>query len=190
MNKGGIMLPFVRMLEYGNIIPGPAGRFKIYSSDSMYLHDTYTNKLYASSATSDGTGTGIASNKFILCAENVKRVLLEDNSSDCQLYEEKGTGKVFITGNTKAFTGVNDSKTLWTDCTTWITSSGINVSDIKYMSSFYNMKVNLITNDGTLYCCGANNISNISSFGDGTNINSFNTFKRIGYYNFGKKSCW
>ncbi|MDI0694978.1 hypothetical protein NEP60_06865 [Escherichia coli] len=173
------MLPFVRMIKYGNIAPGDDGRFKIYSSDSMYLHDTYTDKLYASSATNWGTGTGVSSSKFILSAENVKRVLLENNSSDCQLYEEKGTGKVFITGNTKAFTGVTDRKTLWTECTTWITSGGINVSDIKYMSSFNDMKVNLITNDGTLYCCGANNNSNLSSFGDGTNINSFNTFKRV-----------
>lgn len=173
------MLPFVRMFDYGNEAPTNSGRFKIYSSGSMYLHDTLTHKLYASSATNWGTGTGVASSKFILCAENVQRVLLEDNSSDCQLYEEKGTGKVFITGNTKAFTGVTDRKTLWTDCTTWITSGGISVSDIEYMSSFNDMKVNLVLKDGTLYCCGANNVSNISSFGDGTNIDSFNTFKKV-----------
>lgn len=173
------MLPFVRLLEYGNKARTNDERFKIYSSGSMYLHDTLTHKLYASSASNWGTGTGVASSKFILCAENVQRVLLEDNSSDCQLYEEKGTGKVFITGNTKAFTGVTDRKTLWTDCTTWITSGGISVSDIEYMSSFNDMKVNLVLKDGTLYCCGANNVSNISSFGDGTNIDSFNTFKKV-----------
>ncbi|WEM33568.1 BNR repeat domain protein [Escherichia phage EJP2] len=173
------MLPFARILEYSNVAPTNDDRFKIYSSMSVYLHDTFTKKLYASSGSIYGTGTGVAASKFILCAENVKRVLLEDNSSDCQLYEEEGTGKVFMTGNTNAFTGVTDRKTLWTDCTTWITSSGITVSDIAYMSSFNNMKVNLVTNDGTLYCCGANNISNITSFGDGTNISSFNTFKKV-----------
>ncbi|MED6536197.1 hypothetical protein VWI13_01725 [Escherichia coli O157] len=177
------MLPFVRLFDYGNeapIPPVPSTRYKIYSGGSaMYFHDTHTKKLYASSPVSHGTGTGGSSSKFILSAVNVKRVLLENNSSDCQLYEEDGTGKVFITGNTKAFTGVTDRKTLWTDCTTWITSSGINVSDIKYMSSYSDLKVNLITTDGTLYCCGLNNTSSRSSFGNGTNTNSYNTFVKI-----------
>ncbi|MED6699258.1 hypothetical protein VWH97_05960 [Escherichia coli O157] len=177
------MLPFVRMLDYGNIAPNPpdpSTRFKIYSGGSaMYFHDTYTKNLYASAAVSQGTGTGVASSKFILSATNVKRVLLENNSSGCQLYEEDGTGKVFITGSPSAFSGSGAYYNTWTDCTSWITSSGINVSDIKYMSSYSDLKVNLITTDGTLYCCGTNSTSTRSSFGNGTNTNSFNAFVKI-----------
>lgn len=180
MNKEGNMLPFGRLVKYGNVVPPQIGRYKIYSSSaSLFLLDTQTHKLYSSSTLNYTSGTGNVEPKFVLSATNVKRLLLSDNSCAMQIYEDMN-GRAAMCGTRTAYSGVaNDNVLVWTDCTTWFTTVGLNVSDIQYMSGFYNLKLNVVMNNGDLWCSGKNNTSTTSSFGNNTNIDSFNKFTKI-----------
>ena len=174
------MLPFGRMLEYGNIKPSTNERFKIYSASSaFYLHDTLTNKLYATSYATSGSGTGKREPKFVLSAINVKRIMLDDNSSAACIYERMD-GRFFMTGTTRIMSGSNTTPyEVWTDITSFMNTSGVSSDDIAFMSSYYDYKINLVTKDGRLFCSGVNSTTTESSFGDGTNNPAVNTFRRI-----------
>lgn len=174
------MIPFARIMKYGNVLPGINDRYKIYgSAQASYLLDTQTNNLYSTSYDSASSGTGKAEPKFVLTATNVKRLLLSDNSCSMQIYEDIN-GRTFMCGVRTAFSGVSpDNVPLWVDCTSWFTNAGLSVSDIAYMSGWYNLKLNLVMKNGDLWCCGKNNTSTQSSFGNNTNVDSFNAFRKI-----------
>lgn len=57
--------------------------------------------------------------------------------------------------------------------------ANISILDIKDIDFYSNAKMSVLLNDGRLYCTGKNNISTSTSFGDGTNVDSFNAFRFI-----------
>lgn len=174
------MIPFARMLEYGNKAAGK--EYKIYSSsNAVFILDLSTKKLYG---TGGGYSIGLDSNAiystFTLCAENVKRVFGQGRSSSSNfvMYQSLDN-KIYAAGDTRILTGDNINLP-WTDKTSMFTSIGItNMDDIKDITCFYNLKINLVLNDGSLYCSGVNSTNQATSFGDGTDTNSMGAFRFI-----------
>ena len=173
------MIPFARVLTYGNRIDNSL-ELKIYSnSTSAFVLDLKTSNLYASTYVVNGAGTGKIEPKFVLSATDVKKLWLEDNSSQIAILE-KNDGSFWAVGSSYAITGIPANfYTVWTNISSLFSAVGLNGDNIAYMSSYYNLKINVVSTDGSLYCCGKNSTEVLSSFGDGTNTDYFNALRKI-----------
>lgn len=180
------MIPFARILQYGNSIAPK--EYDIGSSDrAIFILDKNTNKLYSFGATR-GYDSGFNDSSFEpsnalprLTARNVKRIFGTSQrgggNSNFFCYESTD-GKIMACGVTTSIDGKDSFYPGWTDITNYF-SDVIKISDIVDITAWNDLKINLISNDGTLFCIGQNNNAQRSSFGDGTNTDSFNIFRKI-----------
>ena len=177
------MIPFARMIKYGNVVTPPAQiEYMLSSGENSYLFfDPITGNLYVRGAGKD-VGSATVYNVFTLTATNVKRILTTRGGGSVFHAYLSNDNKVYFTGNDACVKGSVSTTTAyvnWVDKTSMFTSAGISLDDIKYIQAFYNLKLNVVMKNGDLYCCGKNNTGTKSSFGTGTNVDSNYTFVKV-----------
>lgn len=179
------MLPFVRMLEYGNVAPVKSN-IELYGTNAcFFLFNKDTNILYGmgSSGSLLGLGGFAVYNNFVQVASNVKRIITDiDGGSSLFIYQGLDD-RLYATGNSISMengpTGTN--YTVWTDITS-IFSKTVFVNDIKHVQAYYNVKVNVVMQDGSLYCMGKNQPLGTEAtgcFGNNTSVGSTRTLVKI-----------
>lgn len=183
------MLPFSIMNVYGNIIPEK--EYNIHSSGyALFIHDPSTNKLYSFGSQrgyDTGINDGVPNPTYALprlAAENVKRVFSSSQrggGGSMFFCYESTDNKIMACGSRQSILGQGRSDYFpgWTNITQYFNTAGIILSDIKDITCFYDKKLNVVMNDGTLYCSGKNNTTDQTSFGNGNNIDSFGAFTKI-----------
>lgn len=178
------MLPFAIMNPYGNILPKKD--IKIYSHANGFLvHNISNGDLYGTSVYGYYIGINNVGNipTLTLTATNVKRVFGANNNSNNGHMYQSNDNKIYVSGIRTPITGepstVSNTYQVWTDITNMFTTAGIIPDNIVDISGYYNLKWTVITNDGSVYCVGKNNNSSQSSFGNSTNVDSFNAFTKI-----------
>lgn len=154
------MLPFVRMLEYGNIKPGPPGIKKIATSN-LHCAFLYTNgSMYLRGGGADykmgiGNQDNIL-NQFLKVPFDVVDCWL---GLFCTIILTSDL-KMYIAGN-KSYIGISGAATVWTEITS--SFSTINVSTIKdiQLTSTYEGDGSclILMQDGSLYGLGSNGYS-------------------------------
>lgn len=170
------MIPFARIVKYGNNIK-PKEPLQVYAtSNAQFIFDAGNNNLYgmAQNGSHIGLTTGTIYKDYTLCASNVKRVLSNINGGANLILYEDLSGKIWGVGNQGSiYTGTGSPSTTvtnWTDFTSAF--SNVNISDIKDVQLFYDVKTNVVMNNGDLWCMGQNDMTKTASFGNGTNVSS------------------
>ena len=168
------MIPFARVLKYGNVV-APPGAADVYSAAfAQFLFDADANKLYGiGTGDSIGLNNSTAYNQWTLCASDVKRVLSNIAGGANFLLYESLDGRIFGCGNPNSIysggTGMG-TVTVWTDFTSAF--NNVTISDIKDVQCYYDYKTNVIMNNGDLWCMGLNDATKMTSFGNGNNTSS------------------
>lgn len=169
------MLPFSRMIVYGNTAPAPGQIIKIQSSrinqqNLMFL--TSTGNLWAIGSNNSGmfgTGNATALSVWTLIATNVKNFWSDSVSSPGGLL-------LYITNDNRWFSsglatplGINASGTqVFTERTS--TFGSIQYDNIRYLQLTYE-NISIVTKDNVLYTGGQNSDGRM-----GNNNTSFATF--------------
>lgn len=150
------MLPFVRMFNYGNIVPGPEpgenlteGILQQQYHNTMYLHEP-THTLYAYGInTYKVLGYEGLSDKFKVSSTNCKKYWLGVFGS----LMINTTGSILYCGDATAFPQSGGSVS-WLDVTSVFTGLGVKADDIK--SVYIGLTTRILLNDGRVLCCGSN----------------------------------
>jgi alpha-tubulin suppressor-like RCC1 family protein len=170
MNKGGNMLPFVRMFEYGNTAPEKLKVRDIISGTNSLLLITEENELWVRGNNAYGK-LGIGTDTIVnvtewtkvrddvkfACASNLVCVVLTVDN------------KIFYCGDQWFESGGSTSSKVvtWKDVTTQF--SAVNLSTVREMQMTYYC-VGLVTNDNRLYAKGYD--SNQSFSGSTSKVNA------------------
>lgn len=183
------MLPFPILNVYGNTLPLLGYDFG-NNSGSLFALDKNTNKLYATSynAQSAGFTAGTNTSGWKLTLSGVKRIFGSNNNSNNGNIVEMNDGRIMACGSKTPITGeVAAWYTNWEDITSIFTAAGLVGSDIKDISGYYNLKYTVITEDGRVFAMGKNNYSTVSSFGDGSTVDSFGILRQVTGFGAGEK---
>lgn len=165
------MIPFARVLKYGNKIAPKQAPLVYGAANAQFYFDPKTNKLYGMASNGNYIGLPTGSSQYTLCASNVKRVLSNVNGGASFFLYEDLDGKIWGVGNPNNLYGTGYSQVaVWTDYTS--TFSNVNINDIKDVQCYYDYKTNVVMNNGDLWCMGMNDVTKNASFGNGTNVSS------------------
>lgn len=154
------MLPFSRIIQYGNIAPAPGHIIKVQGSKSNQSNTiflTSTGNLWAIGSNNSsmfGTGSSTALTQWTLIATNVKNFWTDSVSSP-------GGIVLYVTNDDRWYTsglvtpiGINGSSTtVFTERTS--NFSTVTYSDIKYLQLTYE-NICIVMKDGSMYTGGAN----------------------------------
>ncbi|AFC21448.1 regulator of chromosome condensation [Cronobacter phage vB_CsaM_GAP32] len=154
------MLPFSRIIQYGNIAPAPGHIIKVQGSkfnQSNTIFLTSTGNLWAIGSNNSGmfgTGSSTALTQWTLIATNVKNFWCDSISSP-------GGVLLYITNDNKWFSsgiatalGINASSVMvFTDRTNIF--GAVTYDNIKYLQLTYE-NINIVMKDGSMYTGGAN----------------------------------
>lgn len=171
------------MLEYGNKAP-----VKQYilggGGNSTLIFNPGTNTLYGRGLTGYEIGltNDIAYNNFVKVASNVKRLLTTRCGGSRFNAYLSTDDKIYFAGNDASMRGSNTVVNVyngWTDKTAMFLNAGIQPDNVKEIQAWYDLKMNVVTNDGNLYCAGKNNITAQTSFGTGNNNDSNYTLVKV-----------
>ncbi|SOK58805.1 BNR repeat domain protein [Yersinia phage fHe-Yen9-04] len=172
------MLPFPIISNTKSSPVYPKNIKKFVSSSTALLYLTVNGNLYGAGANVMGElGSSGAKPQFILIRSGVRDVFASLSSASVIVMDSDG--KVMFSGNSGIYTGSSSPTNAFVNITTMFSSASISLLDIKTIDLYSNSKINVLMNDGRLFCSGKNNISAITSFGDGTNTDSFNAFRFI-----------
>ena len=159
------MLPFGRMLSYGNIAPVPVIDFK------KNLQLEYNNVMYLSE---HGDLYGYGWNNFgqLGLGDNTSRTSFVVLHTDVIAYWTgvhgafliTSTGRIKFSGTTTAFPQIGNSVLSWVDVTDIFGALNIKHTDIKEISISESVRV--LLHDGRLFACGRNYYGEC---GNGTN---------------------
>lgn len=202
------MIPFARIVKYGNVLPVAPEVKKLngsqlhvgllYSTGNMYMRGQGSNyKL----------GTGNADN-VLNGWVHVPYVVNDVWVSIFGTAIRTNDNKIYYVGVSTAF-GISGTSTVWTEMTSILTSGGISISEIDYMTftgSSPQISTLILMKDGTLYGLGYNynsvlGVSGIKStpfiidtgvsFAAGSQLssNSFHYIKNGVYYRCGNQAA-
>ncbi|WP_334274939.1 hypothetical protein [Escherichia coli] len=163
MNKEGNMLPFGRMIKYGNIAPGPSpvafsDVLQQHYTNCMYLH-TPTNTLYGygnNNLCQLGVGNQSIVSTFTVLARGCAAFWLGVHGSLMIDLDNR----IYYTGSGAAFpdygdaTLVNGFMTQWTDVTVAFNKIGVIANMIK--SVHIGESTRILLTDGRVIACGKN----------------------------------
>ncbi|SOK59342.1 X-linked retinitis pigmentosa GTPase regulator [Yersinia phage fHe-Yen9-03] len=175
------MLPFP-IISNTNILPIP-GIKKLVTSANAVLYLTTGGDLYGAGSNRNGElGLGHTNPvpKFIFIRSSVKDVWAS-GSTQVVLYIDI-SNQFWFAGDTRVLSGSDtlNFNTTFVNRTDLFSPVGITtdaqISDIYF---HYGAKMQVVLKDGSYYCSGKNNVTTISSFGDGTNTNSVNVLRFI-----------
>lgn len=159
------MIPFARVLKYGNIAPEPPEKFKMrlqaHYGAAWYLHsngDLYfigANNLYQG-----GTGDNTTRNVWTKVNTGVERFY--GGVHGCMVF--KSGGNIWYTGTAYPMPMVvGGTGGSWVNVTEHFTAFGVAASDIKDMFVAEGLRV--LLNNGKMFFCGSNSSG---CFGTGT----------------------
>lgn len=170
------MIPFARILNYGNVLPKPAGLKKINTYGLGHLFLTEDGDLYAYGTNSGGRfGTGntdpISGGKARLVLSGVSMIYCHTYFTIAAMMD--GTWKAV--GSIVAF-NLPITHT-WTDVSSYFSTLGaIKKVSITRRDNAGNATVYALTYDGILYGMGS---ANRGQLGTGTTTSSLGVFKQI-----------
>jgi|AGFT01.1.fsa_nt_gi hypothetical protein len=150
------MIPFVRILGYGNTAPKPKEFPKAIQnilSVTMYL-DTTTSKLYALGTNASGQlGTGdrndTTGGTFMEVLSGVESYYLGNSGTVCIMLN----GTIMFSGSSNYYSNPNGNLYAWTDITASFTAIGLVASDIK--DAVLSTGMFFLLNDGSYACVGS-----------------------------------
>lgn len=152
------MLPFVRMLEYGNIkpVPEPIEFYEVLQQqyyNTLYLHKP-TNTLY-------GYGLNINNQLGLTNTNAVNQFTVLSTACEKFWTGVFGTllidisGSIYYAGSNIAFPQISGTQTVyWQNVTTYFNALGITSDMIK--SVHIGASTRVLLNDGRVACCGNN----------------------------------
>lgn len=176
------MIPFARILNYGNTVVPAGSDIEIYSTtNSLFVFRKSTQQLYGmgSSGNSLGLNNPLAVNSLTLLSNNVERVISNiDGGVNFFMYLSTD-GKIYAAGTDQFMTNgvAGNAYNTWTDISSIFTA--VNIPDIKGAQCYYGDKLNLIMNDGSLYCAGTNDVTKDASFGTGNNVGTNRVLAKV-----------
>lgn len=153
-NKERKMIPFPRMLEYGNqVIPRDEFEYSMQSQYNavMYLHRN--GDLYAYGNNNLGQlGVGDSTNRttWVKTLSNVKKFWIGVHGT----LVVRDDDTIWYTGSKTAFPQLPVAYTSFTDVSSYFSAVGITGAFIKNVHITDSLKI--LTTDGRFLCCGAN----------------------------------
>ena len=169
------MIPFARIVKYGNAAPSPGHIIKIQSSrinqtNLMFLSSN--GDLWAIGTNNSGmfgTGNTTALSVWTKIATNVKNFWSDSTASPGGIVLYITNDNRWYTSGSVSAIGVNaSSTTVFTERTS--TFSAISYNDIKYLDLTYE-NICIVTNSGSIYTGGQNSDGRL-----GNNTTSYSTF--------------
>jgi hypothetical protein len=116
---------------------------------------------------------------FTLCLSDVQTVLTKNQAGSSFSAVRKNDGTIWFCGTSGSVLGGSARYSQWENHTALFTASGLDPLNVKEINSYNNLKLNVVMNNGDLWCCGKNNVTAKSSFGTGTNNDSFGAFVKV-----------
>lgn len=150
-----VMLPFVRMFDYGNIVPGPKNIIKVGASTQGQFLLTDSHDLYyigRNQGGESGNGNKNTVSSWILVSADVSNFFVGDRA----LVIIKNDNTIWTSGETYWFTSSTTTSysTVLVERTNWFTSA-IPVSEIANIVCSYGL-IFVLSTSSVLYGAGAN----------------------------------